>query len=156
MPPQLNHVSVSASDLDKAVGFYAELLGCSPIPAPNFGSPVRWMRIGDLQLHLFERPSAPGTYHHFGVAVPDFAEVCARAQAMGVVDALTYGHHMFELPDGAVQLYVRDPSGNLVEIICPDAATLPAALRGQARRLADQHPQEPDNLAASLFLEKCC
>ena len=29
-----------------------------------------------------------------------------------------------ELPDGAVQMYLRDPAGNLVEINWPDVTTL--------------------------------
>ena len=28
------------------------------------------------------------------------------------------------MPDGAVQLYVRDPAGNMVEVNWPDVATL--------------------------------
>ena len=35
-----------------------------------------------------------------------------------------YYSKVYELPDGAAQLYVRDPAGNLVEINWPDAATL--------------------------------
>ncbi len=29
-----------------------------------------------------------------------------------------------ELPDGAVQMYLRDPAGNLVEVNWPDVTTL--------------------------------
>lgn len=156
MSATMNHVSVHANDLDEAVHFYTELLGFTVIPSPNFGSPVRWMRIGALQLHLFTRPSSPGAYHHFGVAVTDFPQVYARAQRMAVIDAETYGHHLFELPDGAVQLYVRDPSGNLVEIICPDAGSLPASLRAEVRRLEDLHAQGAHHRSATLFLDGCC
>ena len=46
----LNHISVSALDIDASVRFYTELFGLDELPTPNFGFPVRWLRIGDLQI----------------------------------------------------------------------------------------------------------
>jgi len=48
------HVSVHAYNLDESVRFYTELFEMKEIPAPDFPSPVRWLRVGDLQLHLFK------------------------------------------------------------------------------------------------------
>jgi len=56
----INHVSIVAPDLQRSVQFYTEIFGAETIDTPNFGFPVQWLRVGDLQLHLFERPgSAP-------------------------------------------------------------------------------------------------
>src|ERR687893_197803 len=48
------HVSVHAYDLEESARFYREVFGMEEIPAPNFSSPVRWLRVGDLQLNLVE------------------------------------------------------------------------------------------------------
>ena len=41
------------------------------IRAPDFPFPVRWLRVGDLQLHLFQNEAA-SKGHHFGLDVDDF------------------------------------------------------------------------------------
>ncbi len=48
------HVSFYAHDLDESVRFYKDLFDMEELPpAPGFPFPVRWLRVGDLQLHLF-------------------------------------------------------------------------------------------------------
>jgi YD repeat-containing protein len=97
------------------------------MPHPDFPMPVRWLKVGTLQLHLFEsgEPAVPG--QHFGLDVDDFEAVYQKAEEMGVRVQDGYFSNLYELPDGAVQMYVRDPSGNLVEANWPDAATLDRA-----------------------------
>jgi catechol 2,3-dioxygenase-like lactoylglutathione lyase family enzyme len=153
MAPQLNHVSVHARDLAESAAFYQEVLGFAPIPAPNFGSAVCWFRIGDLQLHLFTRESTAGTYHHFGVEVDDLGQVLDRARQRGALDAEVYGRLLTLLPDGAVQLYVRDPAGNLIEVIGRDVTTLPDDVRAQVDELAQLYPQGAEHRSATLFLD---
>ncbi|HZC14626.1 MAG TPA: hypothetical protein VE270_11475, partial [Thermoleophilaceae bacterium] len=63
------------------------------------------------------------------------------------------GHHFYELPGDCLQLYLRDPAGNLVEVDAPGASALPASLRSEMQRLADVCPQSADNLSARLYLE---
>jgi hypothetical protein len=40
------------------------------------------------------------------------------------------------LPDGAVQLYVRDPVGNMVEVNWPDVSTLDRSVIGDIEKVA--------------------
>jgi lactoylglutathione lyase len=61
---------------------------------------------------------------------------------------------MYELPDGAVQMYVRDPAGNLIEIDWPDAGTLDAEIRENLIRLSDTVPQTGDALSSTLYLDR--
>ena len=49
----INHVSISATDLETSTRFYEEVFGMERIPTPIFETPVQWLRVGDLQLHLF-------------------------------------------------------------------------------------------------------
>jgi catechol 2,3-dioxygenase-like lactoylglutathione lyase family enzyme len=148
----LNHVSVVAGDLDRSIRFYEAVFRLQRLPTPNFGFPVQWLRVGGLQLHLFERPDPAPTYHHFALAVEDFAGVYERAHTLDAFDRTAFGHHLYELPGDCAQLYLRDPGSNLVEVDAPGASGLPADLRAEMKRLADVHPQDPENLRATLFL----
>jgi catechol 2,3-dioxygenase-like lactoylglutathione lyase family enzyme len=150
----LNHVSVSARDPEESARFYIELFGMSRIPSPNFGDPVIWLRIGDLELHLFEQDVEAPRRHHFALTVDDLGAVYRSAKERGILDPRTSGRSLRELPDGSVQLYLRDPSGNLVEIDHPDAARLDPDLRADLGRLADDHPQSEENRRATLFLTR--
>ncbi len=118
------HVSVHAHDLDESMRFYTELFGMEEIPAPGFPFPVRWLRVGDLQLHLFQSDDPAPQGHHFGIEVDNFEATYKKVREMGVQEESGYFSNVYELPDGAVQLYVRDPAGNMVEVNWPDVATL--------------------------------
>jgi catechol 2,3-dioxygenase-like lactoylglutathione lyase family enzyme len=149
---RINHVSVSAPDLEASVAWYGELFGARPIATPNFGFPVQWLGIGDTQLHLFNRDMTPPSHHHFAVTVDEVEPVYTRARELGAFDQEAFGHHLYELPGDIVQLYLRDPGGNLVEVDSPGVDRLPDAIRGELRRLADVHPQDEDNARARLYV----
>ena len=149
---RINHVSIGAEDLEESARFYIEIFGAEKIDTPNFGFPVQWLRLGDLQLHLFKRPVAAPTYHHFALAVDDFDSVFRMTRERRIHDD-TMGHHLNELPSGQVQLYVRDPGGNLVEVNWPDATKVSAEARQEMRRLEDRLPQDESNRRAVLYLD---
>src|SRR6476619_3371435 len=117
---RINHVSIAADDLEASSAFYEGLFGMERIPTPNFGTPVVWLRHGDQQLHLFLRAHDPPHYHHLGLDVDDFEAVYLEASSRGILDAETYGAAVREHPAGWVQMYLRDPAGNLVEVDWPD------------------------------------
>jgi catechol 2,3-dioxygenase-like lactoylglutathione lyase family enzyme len=150
----LNHVSISARDLDESARFYEELFGLERLPTPTFGNPVVWFRLGDGQLHLFERDEheAP-LFHHIGLEVDDFEAFYLRLTELGIRDSDSLGP-IRELPSGEVQMYLRDPGGNLVEIDWPDASTLDRAIITDVRKLADDQAQAPGAENASLFMAK--
>jgi catechol 2,3-dioxygenase-like lactoylglutathione lyase family enzyme len=147
----INHVTVVTLDLDASESFYAELFGAERIVSPNFGTPVRWLRLGDAQIHLLQAGAGGGGIGHFGITVDDLAPVSEHARARGALDPVVNGHYLWELPDGVAQLYVRDPSGNLVEVNAREASGLPASVRDDLRALADVQPQSEENLGARLL-----
>ena len=147
----VNHVSIVAKDLEESVRFYREMFALEPVPTPNFGFPVRWLQLGTSQLHLFERPDGPPMYHHLGITVDDFEAVYRRARDRGIFDTTTFGHHFYELPNNVAQLYLRDPSGNLLEVDWPDVDSLDESIVRDLKRLADRFPQSEMNLTATLF-----
>ncbi len=148
----LTHVSVHAYDLEESARFYQELFGVEEIPAPKFPFPVRWFRVGDLQLHLFQSEAPAPAAHHFVLDVDDFETVYLKAKELGVQDRSDYYSNVYEVSDGAVQLYLRDPAGNLIEVNWPDVGSLDQSVVTGIRKLPD--PQTGDASRAKLYLSK--
>jgi catechol 2,3-dioxygenase-like lactoylglutathione lyase family enzyme len=149
---RINHVSVNAHDLQESVDFYTELLGAELLATPNFGLPVQWLKLGDTQLHLFERDLQPTSHHHLGITVEDVEPVYRVAEARGAFEDDAFGNHLVELPGDIVQLYVRDPAGNLVEIDHHGVDRLPDDLRARLKPLWGFHPQSDENMSGRLFV----
>lgn len=149
-----NHVSVHARDLEESVRFYVEVFGMERIPTYTFAFPVQYLRLGDLQLHLFQRDSDAPAFHHIGIDVDDFEEAYRRAKALGILERESFFEDMYELPDGSVQLYLRDPAGNLIELDWPDVSTLDRSVFPELKKLADTVPQTEDARGATLYLER--
>jgi catechol 2,3-dioxygenase-like lactoylglutathione lyase family enzyme len=146
----LNHVSVVAHDLEESVRFYVDILGLELVPTPDFGFPVQWLRAGELQVHVFERPDAPPVHAHFAFEVDDVVALYERARELGILDRTSFGYAIAELPGGEAQLYIRDPAGNLIELDHPDGA----AAREQIEEmilLSDRLPQ-PAGPTPRLFV----
>lgn len=133
--------------------FYTEVFGMEKIPTYNFAFPVQYLRLGDLQLHLFERESDAPAFHHIGINVDDFQGAYFKAKELGILERESFFEDMYELPDGSVQMYVRDPAGNLVEIDWPDVTTLDRGVLTDLKKLDDSVPQTGDALRATLYLE---
>src|SRR5947209_9022515 len=113
----INHVSIHAQDLERSAAFYVQLLGMELIPTPTFAFPVAWLRLGRQQLHLFVRSDArPPQFHDVGLNVDDFDAVYWRAREQRLRDDRAFFSGMYELPDGSVQMYLRDLAGNLIEV----------------------------------------
>ena len=149
----LNHVGIRVDDLDAAIRFYADGFGLERIAAPSFGSPVVWLRAGSLQLHLTETRTPQPSPGHFALEVDDFGAVYRWALDIRVLSPSADGYAVFELPGGECQMYLHDPSGNVVEVCNPDAVRWREEIP-ELVRLADLYPQNPDADRATLFLDR--
>lgn len=148
----INHVSIHAHDLEESAAFYEQLLGMERIPAPTFAFPVAWLRLGRQQLHLFVRSDAQAPqFHHVGLSVDDFDAVYWRAREERLRDDSAFFSAMYELPDGSVQMYLRDPADNLVEVDWPDASTLASTTLAEMVPLDSMARQEGDAAVATLY-----
>ena len=152
MGARINHVSINALDLQESVDFYVELLGAELLPTPNFGLPVAWLGLGRTQLHLFEKDLTPTSHHHLGITVDDLEPVYRAAERRGAFDSTAFGNHMVELPGDVIQLYVRDPAGNLVEFDHAGKDRLPEDVRAQVKPLWELNEQSDENMSGRLFV----
>ena len=149
----LNHVSIHATSLEASTRFYVEVFGMETVPTYTFAFPVQFLRLGNLQLHVFERDTEAPELHHFALNVDDFEETFRRARDLGILEQNTFFQDLNELPDGSVQMYLRDPAGNLVEVDWPDASTLDRSRLPELKKLTDTVEQAPGSEGATLYLD---
>ena len=113
---KINHVALVVSNLEEACEFYEHELGLEPIPAFLFDYPTAFFKFNEeQQLHLTEWEDTYSFRGHVCVTVDDINAVFFRMKELGIIDINPWGK-VRQLPDGAIQMFVRDPSGNLVEI----------------------------------------
>ena len=151
MTRTLNHVSVVAHDLEVSKRFYVDELGLEPLPTPNFGFPVVWLRAGDCQLHLFERPGDPPSHAHFGLEIDEFMPVYRRMKELGALDHVTFGNAMYELPGRRHPDVRARPGGQPGRADHRDASTIPRDQVPEFRSLADNNPQKGESVRATLW-----
>jgi catechol 2,3-dioxygenase-like lactoylglutathione lyase family enzyme len=123
---ELNHVSITVTDVAKAREFFTGTLGLQEIPRPAFDFPGIWYSLGSgLSLHIIlnedlvrpaaERESILARYAHFALWTEDADETARR-----IKDELALPcRDVVSGPTGLRQVFVKDPDGNMVEFIGP-------------------------------------
>jgi catechol 2,3-dioxygenase-like lactoylglutathione lyase family enzyme len=112
----INHVTLIVDDLERARRFYTDVLGLEELPVFPFDYPTQFYRVNETQqLHLTEWEDASSFRGHVCLTVSDFDRAYATARELDLVDERPWGK-VRELPDGAMQMFIRDPAGNLLEI----------------------------------------
>ncbi len=120
-----DHFTIVVNDLEASRRFYIDLLGLNEVDRPAFDFDGAWFRVGDSLVHLIlandlsGRPG-PGNQQvkkasrglHFAFRVPDASHAATLLKEAGVV--IVDGPK--QRPDGATQVFARDPDGWLIEI----------------------------------------
>ncbi|MGD9570575.1 MAG: VOC family protein [Thermoleophilia bacterium] len=117
---RLQHVAVTfpPGAGDRVRAFYGDLLGLPEMPVPEEVAHLGWIWFAtdDEGVELHFVPHAiepdPARIHHFCLEVPDLDGLRARLEAAGseVRDAASR-------IQGRDRAFVRDPLGNLVELV---------------------------------------
>ena len=134
---ELNHVSITVTDVAKAREFYTGVLGFQEIPRPAFDFPGIWYSLNaGLSLHIIlndklvrpaiEREKIEARYGHFALWTED-----ADATAARIADLRLQCRDVVSGPTGLRQVFVKDPDGNMVEFIGPTKS--PSAVRRMER-----------------------
>lgn len=118
MSSSIQHVNVMVDDLAAATEFYEDVLGFERSPTPDLGFPAQFFAVGGGQeVHVNELADVHPQRSHFCVRLDDFNAVFQRALERGLFETETWGPAR-RLPTGVMQAFVRDPSGNLIELSC--------------------------------------
>ncbi len=126
--PNIQHVNVNVDDLPTAVAFYRDVLGLALDATPDQGFESQFFRLrGGQQIHMNAIPDLRPFRAHFCMEVPDFEGVFRRAKQAGAIDTRPWGR-VRKLPSGKMQMFVRDPHGNLIEISSEPGARIDAKL----------------------------
>ena len=115
---RLQHVNLMVDDIDAAIEFYGVQLGLEAIPPPDLGFRAQFFKINDLQeIHLNELQDVTPERAHFCLRIDDFADQFRRMKTLEAIEIQTWGK-VRRLPSGVMQMFVRDPAGNLIELSC--------------------------------------
>lgn len=145
---RFGEIVIRSRQPDALVAFYREVIGLEPFASLGRAT---FLKIDDdleghpqllaifdeaheysgpLHMRADRAESASGTLHHFAFALEaaDFDAERKRLQGMGITTEP--GEHP---PFGWRSLYMHDPDGNSVELVCYDAALLDPVLNRRVR-----------------------
>ena len=120
-----DHFTIVAADLEASRRFYVGLLGLEEVERPAFDFEGLWFGVGNMMMHLIktnELSGPPGPRNddtkkpsrglHFAFQVSDASTAVDVIKKAGIeiVDGPK------QRPDGATQVFVRDPDGYLIEL----------------------------------------
>ncbi len=116
---ELNHVAIHVSDVEKSYEFYRRVLQLEAIPRPAFTFPGAWFRLGaNQELHIIGDRAEPVFSHnrgnHSALQVDDL-DAWERRFDLLKIEHLPRKRR----PDGASQLFIRDPDGHMIELFTP-------------------------------------
>jgi len=115
----VHHVSFRVDDLQAALEFYQNVLGCRRIPRPDaINITGAWLQAGDTQVHIIETPADESTGTPPARINPVACHVAFRTSNLSGAEAALRerGFTVMRGPSEVEQIFVRDPSGNLIEL----------------------------------------
>lgn len=120
---RVHHVSFPVTDLERARSFYEGILELEPIARPEMGLGGMWYRAGDAEIHI--------------ICTPDGADVGTRATGLtplgphtafqvddyqkALDKLLTHGVEIVKTSPERGQMWIRDPDGNVFEMIAVES-----------------------------------
>ena len=116
---ELNHVAIYVTDIGRSSDFYQRVLKLAPISRPAFSFPGAWFRLGtEQELHLIANLRSPffpsHENNHFALRVDDLDHWEQHLKQVGADFA-----YRKPRPDGAMQVFLRDPDGHAIELVTP-------------------------------------
>ncbi|MEL6160479.1 MAG: VOC family protein [Cyanobacteria bacterium J06623_5] len=110
------HVALQVSDLARADDFYTQVVGLQKVDR-QLTFPGSWYQIGDFQLHLIvsqwakhpPREDKWGRHPHITFAINELDQVKQSLIEQGIPFQMS--------SSGRAALFVKDPDGNVVELL---------------------------------------
>jgi catechol 2,3-dioxygenase-like lactoylglutathione lyase family enzyme len=111
-----NHVALHVKDIAASTKFYKEVMGLEPVAVPDSLKAIRsWFKLGaDQQIHLLAGRNFEVMNDRNGSHFALFVQSIAAAETYLTQRKLRF--HKQVRFDGAVQIYLADPDGYLIEL----------------------------------------
>jgi lactoylglutathione lyase len=120
---ELDHVAIHVKDVPASCEFYRNVLRLVPIPRPGFTFPGAWFRLGaEQELHIIgersDHAASDNRGHHFALRVDDLEAWESHLRSLKIDF-----RPRKKRPDGAWQVFTRDPDGHEIELFIPPEST---------------------------------
>ena len=117
----IHHVSFAVRDLEASREFYESVLGLQPVDRPDIGLPGAWYAAGSGQIHLIAAPEGADLGTPVGALTPlaNHSAFAIESYEEALVFLKERGAEIFETKPEIGQLWIRDPDGNVIELIDP-------------------------------------
>lgn len=111
-----NHVALHVKDIAASTKFYKDVMGLEPVAVPDSLKAIRsWFKLGtDQQIHLLAGRKFKVRNDRNGSHFALFVISIAAAEKYLTLNKLRF--HKQVRFDGAVQIYLADPDGYLIEL----------------------------------------
>lgn len=124
----MDHVTIVSRNLENTRRFYVDVLGMRQVARPPFTFPGLWFQAGDTLIHVnvtgeeagpAGQPFPAGTIPSRGLHIAFRVWDVNAAADLLLAEGLKIVSGPRARPDGAMQVYVHDPDGYLIEL-CSD------------------------------------
>ena len=104
---RINHVTILVTDKNIAKKFYTKILGFEKKEIDG----RLWIKIGEQYIHITENSGqpVPNTFYHFAIEIDNLPNYKTSLRDRGV--------NVFIFPDNPLQNFLKDPDGNLIELV---------------------------------------
>jgi lactoylglutathione lyase len=120
--PNLNHLALYVTNLQKSTWFYKEVIGLDSMPEPFHDGRHSWFKVGEhSQLHIISGASAAKEHDkdtHVCFSVAHLSDAIMRLEKNNINYENWAGESKKQTrrADGVMQIYLKDPDGYWIEI----------------------------------------
>ena len=109
----IQHINIPISNRERTREWYEKVLGAEFLDrGPELNKRQLQLRIGSAEIHTTDTAN-PAPSGHFAVEVPDWDEMIANLDALGV----RYTPPSIRAYSGGNSAYIQDPDGNTIELV---------------------------------------
>ncbi|MCE2463083.1 MAG: VOC family protein [Dehalococcoidia bacterium] len=118
----IHHVNYGITDIERSKEWYEKVFGIERKDlGPESSDRMLEMFAGPGEFHLYKNPDPSRPINHVAIEITDWDEMIANLKEMGVPLEDDIGSTLpsggFRSHDGSSYAYIRDPAGNLIEIL---------------------------------------